>query len=265
MLATTAVFAAMDTSPDGKWLFALDAANYEVYVFSLNSSTGAPALSSSTNAFNPLSGGAISQPLLRVSPTGTVVAVAGNSAGTNDYAFNTTSGVLTYQFNVGSAGYADNAVAFDAAGSFLYVARAFVGSGTSGISTFGVNSGTGALTSLPALAASGGAPSSLVFDLSGTYLYTGNAADSTIDGYTSANGVLTALTSNPMMSGGKVLALTRDNSGKFIVSVASTGGNDITLYALDVLTPGKLDAVATAASGSSGATAVAATHTSAGL
>ena len=73
---------------------------------------------------------------------------------------------------------------------------------------------------------------------------------------------LSALAGSPYASGSLVTSLGRDSLGKYVVA-ASLGGNpDLTMYAFDSTSLGKLDSASTAATGSdpSGATAVALTH-----
>ncbi len=93
-------------------------------------------------------------------------------------------------------------------------------------------------------------------------MYAANRGDATISGYTLAGGSLTAVASSPFGSGSAVTAIARDSSGKYLIAAASGGSSDVTLYAFDAVTAGKLDAVAVAASGTdpAGSVAVAATH-----
>ena len=257
--AAIANFVSLDTSPDGQWLLALDSATLTIYVYQINTSTGALTLAATPVNAVPGSG-AILPRSIRVSPNGAFVAVALGTGGDLVFPFTTATGALGASNNLAiSAGYTDNAVAFDATSSYLLIARA--SSGTSGIATYSVNS-SGGLTSVQTLAASGNAPFSLLLDSTGTYVYVANRGDATVSGYTLAAGNLTALGSSPYGSGSAVAALARDNSGKYILAAASGGSSDLTLYGFDAVTPGKLDAVAVAASGTdpAGSVALAATH-----
>ena len=257
----TANFVSLDTSPDGQWLLGLDSITLTVYVYRINTSTGALTLNSTTTYGVP-GAGAVSQRMVKVAPNGDFVAIALGPGGDIVFPFTTTTGLLGSGNSLAiPAAYSDNAVAFDATSSYLLIARGVTGTGlTSGIATYTVNS-TGALSGVQTLAASGNAPYSLVLDSTGTYVYTANRGDGTISGYTLNTGMLTALASSPFASGLAVTALARDNSGKYIIAVASGGSSDVTLYGFDALTAGKLDPLAVSASGTdpAGSVAVAAT------
>jgi 6-phosphogluconolactonase len=257
----TANFVSLETSPDGQWLLALDTETQTVYVYAINTATGALTLNSSTQYASP-SGNTVVPRQIRIAPSGAFVAIALGTAGDVLFTFNTSTGVLTLgPTGLYAAGYSDNALLFDANSAYLYVARGTTGTGTSGIASYQVSS-TGVLTPVQALAASGSAPYSLVFDSTGGYLYAANRGDGTISGYTVSSGNLTALASSPYVSGLAVTALALDNSGSFLIAVASGGSSDATLYKQDALTAGQLDALSTAVSGTdpAGSIAVATTH-----
>lgn len=250
-------FVSLDTSPDGQWLLALDSFTQTIYVYGINASTGALTLNA-TPAYAVPGAGIVAQRTIRVSPNGNFVAIALGTGGDVVFPFTTGTGVLGANYNslIVSTAYSDNALTFDGTGAYLLTARATTGSGTSGIATYSVNS-TGGLTAVGTLTASGNAPYSLVLDSTGTYAYVANRADATISGYSLIAGNLTLLASSPYASGSAVTALARDNSGKYILAAASGGSSDLTLYSLDAASPGKLDKVATAASGTDPANSIA--------
>ena len=249
-----ASFVSLDTSPDGKWLVALDSLTTTIYVYGINASTGALTLNA-TPAYAVPGAGPVAPRSVRVSPNGAFIAVALGTGGDLVFPFNTATGVTGAGNNlaIGTA-YTDNYADFDATSAYLLIARA--SSAGSGIATYSVN-GSGGLTAVQALAASGNAPYSLVQDSTGTYAYAVNRGDATISGYSFASGTLTPLASSPYVSGSAVTALARDNSGKYILAAAAGGAPDLTLYGFDAVTPGKLDALATAVSGTDPATSVA--------
>jgi 6-phosphogluconolactonase len=76
------------------------------------------------------------------------------------------------------------------------------------------------------------------------------------------NGVPTALSGSPYASGALVQSLALDRSGKYLLAAASGGTPDLTMYSFDATVGGKLDKVATAATGTdpAGALLVTATH-----
>ncbi len=254
-------FVALDVSPDGQWLFALDSLNADVYVFKINTSTGALGLINAPT-YTPSGSGTFTPRAMRISPTANFLAVAVGADGDALYSFNTTTGALTYVSNLGlNAGFSDNAVQFDSTGQYLFIARGSSTTGTSLVVPYTVNS-NGSLTSGTPLAA-GNSPYALLLESAGSYLYTPNRSDSTVSGYTQASGVLTALAGSPYQSSLLPSAMVEDKSHTYLVSYGASGGTDLTLYKPDALTNGKLDAVATLASGSTATLAIvalAATH-----
>ena len=260
--ATGANFIAMDTSPDGNWLLALDSLSYAIRVYSINTSTGAltvgPALS-----IGQISGaGTMTPKSIRIAPNGAYVAAALGTGGTVTFTFNTATGVLaeasTGQYN---ASYVDNAVAFDTSSAYLWIARAGSTTGTSGIASFSINS-SAATTQLGSLVSSGDAPYSLMVDSADKYVYSANRSTGNISGYTNANGILTAMAASPFLSGSLATALAEDNTHDFVICASFGGSSDLTVYGFDALTAGKLNAVATSANGtgSTGSIALATTH-----
>ena len=257
--AAIANFVSLDTSPDGQWLFALDSITLTIYLYKINTSTGALTLSA-TPVYGVPGVGTVLPRSIRVSPNGAFVAVALGSGGDLVFPFTTTTGVLGASNNLAiPAAYTDNAAVFDATSAYLLIARASASG--SGVATYSVNS-AGALTAVGTLAASGNAPYAILLDSTGAYVYVANRGDATISGYSLAAGSLTALGSSPFGSGSGVGALARDNSGKYILAAASGGGSDLTLYGFDAVIPGKLNALAAMASGTdpAGSVALATTH-----
>jgi 6-phosphogluconolactonase (cycloisomerase 2 family) len=256
-----AVFVSLDTSVDGKWLFALDSTLNELYVFGINTSTGALAAATPVVTQSIVSGSNTAK-MVRISPNDALVAVALSYGGTVTYNFNTTTGSLTFGQNIAttSSGQYDNAVAFDTTSAYLMIARG-AGSAGSNVLVYAVNA-NGVATSGPNTTASGNTPYALleVSTSAGTFAYAANRGDSTISGYTFASGALTAQSNGTYGSGSAVDGLVVDKTGDYVISSASGGGQDVTLYAYDAVTSGRLDAVATATSGAAGLAAIAATH-----
>jgi 6-phosphogluconolactonase len=256
---------AMDISPDGQWLFALDSNGATVDEFEIQ--TGG-VLSSVTGAsYAVTNGGTVVPSSIRVSQntTGNLwVAAALGTAGDILYSLNTSTGALTQatQVNPPTTSSADQALAFDAAGATLYVAR----SGTDGGLIPYAISATGALTAVSgAPYALGSGPSSIVIDATGKYIYVGNKVSNTISGFSIGTGaVLTALAGSPYTSGIGVSALGRDNSGSYILATAVGGSPDVQMYGFSTTTPGVLTPVTTASTGDpyepAGAVSVAMMH-----
>lgn len=259
----SANFVSLDTSPDGQWLLALDSLNNLVSVYAINTTTGLLTLNTSTQYAAP-GQGALNATALRIAPSAAVVMAVLGTGGDAIFTFDTTKGVLTAQPGIGLTGYSDNALVFDANSAYVYVARGSTTGAASGVAAYSVTP-AGALTSVQTLAAAGTAPGSIALDSTGTYAYVGNRGvssttnASTISGYSVSGGMLTPLTTSPFAAAPHVTALAFDQSGSFLVAVASGGGTDVTLYGQDALSAGKLDALSTSASGTT-PIAVASTH-----
>lgn len=261
--AASANFVSLDTTPDGKWLLALDQLNNLVSVYAIGASTGTLTLNSSAQYAAP-GKGALNATALRIAPNAALVMAALGTGGDAVFTFDTVKGMLTAAPGIGLTGYSDNAVAFDANSAYVYIARGSVTGAASGVASYAVTA-AGVLTPVQTLAVAGSAPGSIALDSTGGFAYVGNRGvlastnASTISGYSVLNGTLTPLTTSPFAAAPHVAALTLDQSATYLVAVASGGTSDVTLYGLDSLAPGKLNALSTAASGTA-PVAVAATH-----
>ncbi len=255
-------FSSLETSPDGNWLLGLDSLSDTVRVYGINTTTGVLSVSSALTIGGITGAGTMTPKNIRISPNGSYVAVALGTGGVVLFTFNTSTGLLTEAgTGIYSSAYTDNAVAFDATSTYLWVARQGATTGTSGIATFSIS--TGAIpTGTGTLVASGDSPYALLVDSTGAYVYSANRASGNVSGYTNASGVLTQMASSPFLSGVTATTLAEDNAHKYVIAGAYGGSSDLTLYGLDAITGGKLDAIATSLSGSdpAGTIAIAATH-----
>jgi 6-phosphogluconolactonase len=192
------------------------------------------------------------------------VAVSLGTGGDLLYSFDTATGAITFttQVNPPTASSADQALAFNAAGTMLYVVRSGTDAGLLPY-TIGSNGSLAVVSGAPYALGSG--PSSIVLDSTGTYVYVGNKVSATISGFSiGSGGALTALSGSPFTSGTGVSALGRDNSGKYVLATAVGGSPDVQMYSFDSTTPGKLDTSGTALTGDpyepAGAVAVSLMH-----
>ncbi len=270
-ITETANFASMVMSPNGDWLLALDNEYNQIYIFSVNTSTGVLTLSTKYQLSIPYATAAAR--MIAISPNGGLVAVAFGTEGDQVFTFDeaSTSGALSSapssSVNPPASGYSDDSVAFDSTSGYLLVGRGITTGGLSSQLLSYTVSATGVLGT-DATYPVGADPYGLLVDNTGGYLYSANRGDGTVSGYTLATGALTQLSSSPYKSGGGATALAEDINSKYVlvaaVGSATTPGDDadLTLYAIDALTPGQLDPVATSANGSgaSGSVAVATTH-----
>jgi 6-phosphogluconolactonase len=245
----------IDISPDGNWLFALDLTQQIVDEYQINQSTG--ALTAMTPTPYTIASGVWSPKAIRAAPNGGYVFLALGTGGDVVMTLNTTTGALqqSQQLGLGSTLTSDNALAIDSATTYLYVARTGANGGLA-VYSIGTNGGLNAVTGSPF--AAGAQPFSVVLDSSGKYVYVANGSDATISGYLIGTGsVLTPLAGSPYPSGDQVEALGRDNSGKYILAAAFGGSPDLTMYSFDVTSPGTLDRVTSAATGTDPANAIA--------
>lgn len=251
---------AMDVSPDGNWLVALDGINTQLDVMAINKATGALTLTT-TAPFAITNAQTILPKALKISPDGTLIYAALGTGGDVVFTFNTLTGVAILSTTLApvSNQTSDNGLAIDSTTTHLYIARSGVGGG---LAVYTIGSG-GSLTSVAGSPFKAGAqPLSVVLDSTGVYGYVANGSDGTISGYSLASGVATALAGSPYASGAVVRSLAIDQSGKYLLAAAQGGLPDLTLYSFDATVAGKLDQVATGATGTdpAGAISVAATH-----
>lgn len=249
---------AIDISPDGNWLFALDATNYQVDVYQINQTTGA------LTAQTPVSYGLTSAQLslvqanaVKVAPSGGLVIAALGRAGDIVFSLNESTGALVNvtQIPPFPGLTSDNALAMDSTSSYLFIARSGAGFGLA-VYSIGSNYALTQLNNGVAYTA-GSQPTTVTLGDSGKYVYVGNGIDGTISGYTIGLGaVLTSLSGSPYASGAQVSAVGGDNSGDFILATAYNGNPDLTMYSFDTTIPGKLDVATTAPTGTDPAGAV---------
>lgn len=196
-----------------------------VAVFALDPATGAP----SPVGGSPFTAGSGTSGTLDVAvdPACRFVYAANQfSASISAYKVDGISGALSTISGspFSTAGSAPLAVAVHPSGRFLYVAT------SSNVLAYAIDSSTGALTSLAAVAA---AAASLAFDPSGRFAYTDNASYS-VD---AATGALTSIGSS-VATGAVFSAI--DPGGRFLYSVngISLNGFTVSSYAIDANTGG---------------------------
>jgi 6-phosphogluconolactonase (cycloisomerase 2 family) len=229
-VSTGAEEVSMDISPDGNWLFGLNANNASLDEYGINSSTG-QLNGPTTNIYTTLVRGTIDASQVKVAPNGDFVFAALGTAGDMVYQLTTSTGLLTSlsplppisQFT------SDNALAVSSGSTYLYIAR----SGTNGGLAVYTISSSGALTEVNGSPlAAGSQPTSVVVSTSGTDIYVANQNSGTISQYGVVTGTgAVSLLSPPTVSAVSapwVLAV--DNSGDYLLSVSEAGSPDLTMY-----------------------------------
>jgi 6-phosphogluconolactonase len=258
--AQVVVFAlALDVSPDGNWLVALDGTTTQLDIYKINTSTGGLALNGTVPY--SISNGQVKPKMVKVSADGGLVFAALGTGGDLVFTFNTSTGAtaLSQTLTPISTQTSDNALAVDSTTKYLYIARSGQNGGLA-VYTIGA---AGLLTPLAGSPfAAGAQPLAVVLDSTQKYAYVANGSDGTISGYSVTNGVATALSSSPYGSGATVQSLTLDRSGTYLLAAAFGGSPDLTMYSFDATSGGKLNQVATAATGTdpAGALLVTASH-----
>lgn len=252
----------LDVSPDGNWLFGLDGTTTQLDVYQITPSTGGLTLVGAvpyavTNA-------QVVPKMVKVSPDGTLVFASLGTGGDAVFTFNTSNGtaLLSQMLAPVSLTTSDNGLAVDKTSTHLYIARSGTSSGMA-VYTIGA---AGALTSVKnSPFAAGTQPLAVVLDSTSSYAYVANGSGGTISGFgvsSIATGVVTALNGSPYASGVNVRSLGVDSTGKYLLAVGFGGSPDLTMYSFDATVPGKLDQVATSATGTdpAGAVTVALSH-----
>lgn len=254
-IVTTVV--SLDTSPDGQWLFGLDAISQTLDEWQIQSDG---TLRTVTPAQYTVAGGQWVPKAVKVTPSGTAIFAAVGTAGDVAFTLNTTSGqvIQSQQRAVDTAPSSDNALAIDSTSTYLFVARSGTGGGLL-VFTLGNQASFAPVVGSPFPTGSGA--TSVALEGTGKYVYVANRADSNISGFSiGMGGVLTAIAGSPFPAGSLVSSIGVDSSGKYLLAASFGGSPDLGLYSFD--TSGKLVPAATAAVGSSpaGASLVALTY-----
>jgi 6-phosphogluconolactonase len=103
----------------------------------------------------------------------------------------------------------------------------------------------------------GTGPTGVALDRTGSYVYVANKGSNNISAFTltPTSGQLAVVAGSPFASGGQLpIALVADNSKKYMAAInsgnnGSPGNSDVQLYSFDATTPGKLNPISTATTG----------------
>lgn len=256
---------ALETSPDGKWLFALSNStggatsnqNASIQVYAIQSDgTIAPSLVTqyaSPATFLPTS--------LRMTPNAAYLYAGLGTGGAIVCSFNTSTGAIGNPVLVVAADLLSNvnALAVDPTSTYLYTARSGSNPGLAiyPIASDGtLNAGTAYLGG-----SSGLQLSSVVLDGSGKYVYVADKNNNDVEGLVigTAGSAWNSTPDSPYATGQSPLGLAADSTGKWVLATASSGSPDLTIFGLDSTNPGRLYSVNTISSGSN-AGAIAVTH-----
>jgi 6-phosphogluconolactonase len=120
---------------------------------------------------------------------------------------------------------------------FVFAANFTGGTGTGTVSSFTVNSSSGALTALNTSFNAGTGPTGIASDPKGKFVFVANQGGGvsafTVDRTTTSSaGTLTAITNSPFPTGTNPVSVVVDPKANFIY-VANGGSNDISAYTMD--------------------------------
>ena len=259
----------IDISPDGDWLVGLDASGplvNEAIVdeYAINSTSGALTLQTNTGGVYTYSGTSIPTIVpraIKFAPSEAYVFVAEGTAGDLVFPFSggTFSTPQALVFGAASST-SDNALAVNSASTSLYIARSGTGGGLA-VYTVGSGGSLTEVTGSPLTA--GNQPFSVVVNKAGTDAYVANQVDSTISGYSIAtSGTVAVLSPATYTSVAAPRALAIDNSGDYLLAIASGGNPDLSMYSYSSTTAGELVFATSTSTGTdpAGAVAIAGTH-----
>ena len=260
----------MQVDPSGSWLIEAVSGLPEVNAIPLDSTTGLlPTGASEQSVGLPSGATAIQQ--LTITPSGSTnpyVFVAMGSTGIAAVPFTATNnnpfGAVTTIKPISTTG-GDTTIAVDVSRPLLYVGETVAVSGTQPgglrVFTIAANSKFTEISGSP-YATAGIGPSAILPTTN--YVYVANKA---VSGSTSGNitgfaitltGTVYSLTTVSTISAGVSTAgLAEDSTGTYLLAVNASGSPDLSAFTFDTTTAGKLDAYATASTGSDPVQAVA--------
>jgi 6-phosphogluconolactonase (cycloisomerase 2 family) len=249
-VATTLLPVSMAIDPSGQWLFLVSQSISTLLEYQIDPSTGALT---PVGQGTPLDIGSPTQ--VYVTPDDKNVYVGIGTGGIDGFAFNSTTGALSngqHYATKGGAGSSVNALAADNNSAFL-----FAGETGSGIRAFsiGTNGALKEISGSPFSTQLG--PKSIVVDPTNQFVYVASSTAGSITGYSMASsGALTQLSSSPFSTGAAPVAMSLDSTGAYLFVVCNGGSPDLQVFSFDASTPGKLDSVTTASTGTDPAGAI---------
>jgi 6-phosphogluconolactonase (cycloisomerase 2 family) len=243
--------AALEVTTDGKYLFSLNSDGLTLEQYSINTSTGALTLAANYSLTGPTDGAAIVPTALKMAPTDDFLVAVLGTGGAETFTYNTSTGALTpaANFNPASTSIGIYGVTVDTNNNIYTVGTSL--SNSPGLQEYSANiSGVPASTPI-ATATTGNGPHAVVLSANGSYVYVANFTDGTISGFstTPSSSVLPALSGSPYAAPSSVLALGRENTGKYILASGYNATSGFEIYTIG--STGVLTSSAIAPSGTS--------------
>ncbi len=234
-------------SPDGKWLFSLQAAalgatSTTVNEYAIQSSGGLTIASSGIAPSSQNTASTTVVPTsIKIAPSGNFLAVDLGVGGVEIYGFSTSTGTVTVAGKIGlsSATSGIYAIGIDA-NNYLYAAGTVLANNGLGVVSYLVSSAgvpAAASTSNASISAtSSGTPTAIEFSSKSTYVYVASYVASTgaatIAQFSTANGVLTALSPATVNGPTQVAALGHDASGNYLVAAGHDTNSGIQIFSI---------------------------------
>jgi 6-phosphogluconolactonase (cycloisomerase 2 family) len=244
-------------SPNGDWLFCLDATGLTLEEYSIDTSTGAITYAT-TYGINGATGVQITPSSVAIAPSGDFLVVTLGLAGAETFSLDQTTGVATavQTLTLSNSATGIFAAAIDA-NNYLYLA------GTNNLSVYSTTTG-GTTTLLKSYSIGTGTGHSIAVNTAATSVYVGNESTSAIYGFSiGTGGALTAISGSPFTGPTSVNALAIDSTSAYLIASGYNATTGIQLFSVG--TTGALTPVATtgtAGTGTSGTIpgVIAATH-----
>jgi 6-phosphogluconolactonase len=213
---------AMDISPDGKYLFVLDANGSTFTEYSINATTGLLTFVNTVTYSAPLNSLPTPQ-AIKVAPSGQFIAIALGTGGIVIFPYSAGTVNPTYITLPARAGTGDFSVTLDNS-NFMYVGE------TNTLAVYSLST-TGTPTLVGTPASTGTGPRSVT--VYNSAVYAANSADGTISAFSiGGTGTLTVITGSPFASAASVSALGIDNSGKYLVALGGAATGGLRVYAI---------------------------------
>jgi 6-phosphogluconolactonase (cycloisomerase 2 family) len=240
---------ALAVSPDGRFLFSLNADGLTMEQYSINTSTGALTSIISYPLTGSASGGTLVPYNLTFAPSGDFLVATYGLAGAQvfSYSYNTSNSTSTVTstaiLNPRNSTDAYYAVAIDSS-NYIYLAS------SAGLDVYSTTTaGVPALVNTTPYAAGSGARA-VALNAAGNYVYVADSVGSQIYGYSiGTGGGLTALSGSPFTAPPGVAALARDNSGDYLLAEGYSSVSGIQIFGIG--SSGALTSNNTAGSGTS--------------
>ncbi len=225
--------AAMDVSPDGKWLIVMsinDGVNLPTLTeFAIDSAAGGLTFQQSLS-YTGSSNGVVTPSGVKVAPNGTYIALALGTGGLATFSFNTTTGAIDTAENLisfASAAVGAYGVDIDSS-NFLYMST------SSGVLGFAVSTAGVPGLSAVSTGATGNGPFSVLVD--GTsYLYSGATTGNTssIYGFTNKGaGSIVALSPASVTAPATVTRLALDSSKKYVLALGYGATSGLQMFSV---------------------------------